>query len=144
MKESLTLASGAELRLQLPSFAVSMKLLKCIAAELKSVHIDITLDGGADLQKLLQRDLPVDMLKNAVCQLIGSDQLERALAECMKSFMYRGEKIVPGTFEDEDARGDYLPVAWEVIQFTLAPFFRNLALPSSTPSKEPDGSQKSG
>ena len=43
-----------------------------------------------------------------------------------------GKKVVKDTFEPEDARQDYLPVAWEVMKLNLTPFFRGLDLSSLT------------
>lgn len=127
MNETLTLKSGASLELQMAPFAVSMKLFKTIAAELKQV--DINLDG-LSLEAIKGTNL--NGIKNAVFQLLGSDQLELALGACMERCLYNGVKITKGTFESPEARQDYLPVAWEVMKFNLAPFFSSLGLSYST------------
>lgn len=138
MKESVTLKSGAELQLQMATFALSMRLLKSVVNELKAVKLDIMLNGQLDLKKLQQMDLPIDMLKNACCQMLGSDAVETAVMDCAKVCLYAGEKITRDSFEKEEARQDYLPCAWEVMKMNLAPFFKGLDLKSLTASPPPD------
>lgn len=142
MNQVTTLKSGAELKLQIAAFSVSMRLMKAIATELKAVQIDLTLNGQLDMAKLKEIDLPMDGIKNVACQLLASDAVEMALRECMKCCQYRGEAIRADTFEDENARGDYLPAAWEVIQVNLSPFFSGLGLKSLTNTAPADGSRK--
>lgn len=133
MDERVTLKSGAVLQLQMPTFAVSMKLLRAVVNELKSADLgDIKLGADLDMVKLMQMDLPVNALKNVIFQLLGSTAIEQALADCMKGCQYQGEKITKDSFEPQDARPDFLPVAWEVMQFNLSPFFSGLTSKSST------------
>jgi len=104
-----------------------MRLFKTLANELKQVDVKLE---SLNLETLKGSD--VNAIKNALFQLLGSDNVERAVADCMARCLYRGVKITPATFEPEDARPDYFPVAWEVVKFNLAPFFKNLDLSSMT------------
>ena len=138
MKQETTLKSGIVLRLQVATFKQSMRLLKVVVNEIKAVDLGIVVNGQIDLKKLQSMDLPVDAIKNVVCQMIGSDAVDKALSECMGVCLYDGEKITAETFESENARQDYLPVAWEVMQVNLLPFFSGLdlkSLGSSTPAE---------
>lgn len=135
MNETVTLNSGVQLQLGLAPFSVGMKLFKTIANELKVVDVNI---DTLDFAKLAGKD--VNVFKNAILQLLGSDALEVALFQCMERCLYNGEKITRQTFEPENARQDYLPVAWEVMKYNLAPFFKGLALSSSTAPKPTDQS----
>lgn len=132
MNETITLKSGRELQLGLAPFSVGMKLFKTIANELKNVEIDL---DTLDLKKIGGKD--INTLKNAIFQLAGSDALEMALFQCMERCLYDGQKIGRTTFEPEDARQDYLPVAWEVMKYNLAPFFKGLELSSSVAPETP-------
>ncbi len=137
MNERKTLASGRVLLLQLSSFAVSSRLRKVVMTELKQVNLKdvMKLAGGMTPDQLLASgDLPIDTLKDLVCQFLASDAVESALWDCMKVCQYQGEKITTETFENEDARADYLPAAWEVMVLNLAPFFKGLNLRSLIPS----------
>lgn len=142
MNEKKTLASGNVLLLQMATFTVANRLLKAIANELKTVKVGdaLNLSAGMSVEKLHQMDLPVDALKDLVCQMLASDGVEAALRECMKGCQYNGEAIGKDTFEPEEARQDYLPTAWEVIRLNLVPFFSGLSLKLSTAKPEATGS----
>lgn len=138
MPDPITLKSGATLEIAVASFATGNRLMKTVARELSSVNFDLNFTSFADLS-----GQDVNVIKNAVFQLLQSDALETALMECMKRCLYNGERIVPATFEAEDARQDYLPVAWEVMKANLSPFFKGLALSSLTSAKPTSNDPKS-
>lgn len=131
MKE-VKLKSGGTLRMQLAAFDDAMTLLEVVLMELVGVSIE-----GFKIEELLAKDM--SQLKDAVFKVIASRKVKDALWVCMGSSMYAppGDnpdgalRIDRATFNDEKARGDYFPVAGEVAQFNLAPFFKNLELPSS-------------
>jgi len=130
MDTEITLKSGAMLELKAASFSAGMKLFKTIAAELKGVDIEL---GGLDLKEVGAKD--INSLKNVIFQLLASDAIEAAFFDCAKKSLHNGQSIVRMTFEPETARGDYLPVVWEVVKFNIAPFFSGLDLSSLTKSK---------
>ena len=113
-------------------FSAGMKLFKTIANELKQADIEIT---TLDLKQIAGSD--INAIKNAIFQLLGSDSLELAFYDCAIKSTIDGQKITRATFEPENMRGDFLPVAWEVIKFNLLPFFANLDFKSlgSEPAK---------
>ena len=123
MSEPITLKSGAILILGTPSFAHGMKLFKVIVNELKLVDLDLS---TLDLRAFAGKD--INSLKNAIFPLLGSDALENAIFDCAMKSTYNSMKITRDTFTPDEARADYLPVAWEVIKHTLRPFFVNLDL----------------
>ena len=132
------LKSGAVAELSMASFAVSARLFKAMANELKLVDVDIE---GVDLSKV--QDMDLNAIKNAILQLLGSDQIEKYLFDCMARCTYQGQKITTATFDTEEARGDYLPIALEVIKLNVLPFFKNLDLSSLAPAKPPAKSSPS-
>ena len=134
MKESLTLPSGRELQLGIAPFAVGMKLVKTLAAEAKNVDVELE---SLDLSKLAGKNL--NSIKNLVLQMLSSDALEAALFQCMERCLLDGQKITRQTFEPEDMRQDFFPVAWEVIAFNVAPFAKSLGLSSSNTQAETQG-----
>ena len=119
----ITLKSGAVLAASIAPFSVSNKLLKTIVRELKGVDVELE---NLDFSKLAAQD--INTLKNAICQILGSDAIEQAVFECLAKCTYNGTRIVRDTFDPEDARADYLPCAWEVIKINLRPFFSGLDL----------------
>ncbi len=134
----ITLKSGAILVTQIAPFSSGSKLLKTLLRELKDVDIQLE---NLDLSQIASQD--INTLKNAVCQLLGSDVLEQAVFECMGRCSYNGLRIVRDTFEPENARQDYLPVAWEVIKVNLRPFFSGLDLSSLASDRPKSDAQKS-
>src|SRR5690242_20291792 len=127
MSDPITLKSGAVLTVAIASFASGNKLMKTVARELSGVDFNLELKN---LDELSEKD--INVLKNVVFRIIQSDAIEQALLECMKKCLYNDQRITLETFETEDARQDYLPVAWEVMKANLRPFFSGLDLSSLT------------
>lgn len=137
MHDPITLKSGAELQIQLGSFALGTRLLKTVAKTLAEVEIDFEL---SDLKDIGSKD--INTLKNVLLALIASESVERDTMECAKKCLYNKERIVTDTFEPETARADYLPVMVEVIKANLRPFFSGLDLSSLTSSKPTSPAQR--
>ena len=125
MQDPITLKSGASLQVGIASFADGMRLLKTVARELAVVNFELDLSKFAELS-----GKDINVLKNAVLQLLQSDAVEAALFKCASKSLYNGQSVVADTFNPELARPDYLPVAWEVMKANLSPFFAGLALSS--------------
>ena len=130
MEAEITLKSGAMLELKMAPFADGIKLFKVIVNEVKQVEVDLS---GLDMAGLAGKD--INSIKNLIFQLLGSDAVEQAFLQCAARSLHNGQKITKATFEPESARGDYLPTAWEVIKFNIAPFFSGLDLSSLTKGK---------
>jgi hypothetical protein len=128
--EAIVLKSGHVFDPGIPDFGPATKLFKTVARELRDVDIDLE---KLDLTKL--EDLDAGFFLKAFLQVAGSDAIEACVFECAVKSRINDLKIQRGTFEAEDMRQDYLPVAWEVIKMTLIPFFAGLSLPSSSPKK---------
>lgn len=138
--DTTTLKSGRELGLALAPFSVGSKLFKAVLAELRSINIDVTkLDMGMELNLRAIDPRLINIIKDAFCEIATSETVEVAFFECAGRCLLNGQKITRETFEAPDAREDYLPVAWEVIKYNLAPFFRGLAsqLSASAPPTAP-------
>jgi hypothetical protein len=133
MKEN-NLKSGAVLGLQMAAFEDSMDLLDSILKEMVGVKVE-----GFDIKELIGQDLT--QLKDVLFKIISSKLVKAALWKCMESCTYQeagtaaGLRINKATFESEKTRGDFFPVAGEVTAYNLAPFFKNLTLPSSVQEK---------
>jgi len=138
MQDPITLKSGSILEIGIAPFSTGTRLMKTIARELASVKFDL---DATNLSNLSGQD--INVIKNAIFQLVQSEAVETAVLECAKRCLYNGEKITPQTFEPEDARQDYLPVVWEVMQANLSPFFKSLGLSSSANEKLTSDDQKS-
>lgn len=143
LRQIVTLPSGVKLELQHAPFEVAMKLLQTIARELIGVatglNVELSLGNPqAMIEKLIGSDLSLDLIKNAVCQIVASGNVTAILRECMGRCLYDGRAIGVETFEPAIARGDYFPAAWEVMKHNLLPFFKGLGAKSLT-AKSPAG-----
>ena len=129
MNTKIQLPSGATLEIQTAPFETVMDAIQVIARELAKVEMKIDPETMRAVQAggtAGAGDFDVSMLKDAVLTLVGSREFRPALAELMKSAMYNGLKVDAGTWQSEEARGDYFPAAWEVIKKNIAPFFGSL------------------
>jgi hypothetical protein len=136
MNETTTLKSGRVLMLGLAPFSVGTKLFKQVLAELRTVDLDVgKIDLNLEINLAKMDPKMLNGIKNVVCEIASSDQVEATLFECMARCTIDGKKIDRNTFEAADTRPDYLPAAWEVIRFNLAPFFSGLDLSSLTNAK---------
>lgn len=146
LPETATLPSGARLTLNHPPFSVAMDLVTSVAVELKGVatglKVELSLgDPVAMIAKLAACDLPVDLLKDALLQAVASPRIRASLHECMGRCLLNGQVCNIMAFEDPKVRGDYFPAAWEVMKFTLSPFFAGLSSKSLVGSAPKSGSQ---
>jgi len=136
--DPITLKSGASLAVTVAPFTVARQLMKVVARELAGVEFNLDLTG---FDQLSGQD--INVFKNAVFKILQSDAVEAAMFECAKKCLYNNQSILPTTFEPEEARGDYLPVAWEVMKANLRPFFSGLDLSSWTSAQPNSNTQKS-
>ncbi len=130
MQDPVTLKNGALLTVSLAPFADANRLLKAIARELALVSFDL---GDLDLKEISGKD--INVLKNAVFQLLQSDAVESAVMKCAEKCLYNNQRITSETFAAETDRPAYLPVVWEVIRANLSPFFAGLDLSSLTSAR---------
>ena len=127
--DPITLPSGRTLEVKIVPFSMGKKLFKTLARELLLVRLDL------DITKIKNvGDLDVNVLKDALLQVISSDAIEACFFECGEKCLIEGVKITKDSFEHETARQDYLPAAWEVMKANLTPFFKGLA--SALPTGE--------
>lgn len=137
MQDPVTLKNGALLTVSLAPFADANRLLKAIARELAQVNFDL---GDLDLKEISGKD--INVLKNAVFQLVQSDAVETAVMKCAEKCLYNNERITSDTFSKEADRPAYLPVVWEVMKANLSPFFEGLNLSSLTSASPPTSEPK--
>lgn len=112
--DEISLPSGAKLVITLPPFEVSKALLQAIAEEGKGVE----LDPGSPVAALW---------KDVFLTAIASPKIEACIWKCMERATYNGLKITKDTFENEDARDDYLTICYEVARKSILPFTKSLS-----------------
>jgi hypothetical protein len=111
------LNSGAILKVQPASFAVSKALYQALLREMKAVSISTQTEMAA-------------LYKDLFCIGFSSPEIEACLWECMKRCLYntgKGDfKIEADTFEPVACRDDYVKVCVEVSKENVLPFFKSL------------------
>lgn len=139
MPQEITLPSGSKLLITLADVEPAEDLLSVVMAELKGVNFDL---GSFNPEELSSGDL--NTFKNLVCQLLGSKALRDAIYVCAAKSLYNGQRITRSSFASEEARADFLPVAWEVAKANLSPFFASLGLKSWASRLLPERIQRLG
>lgn len=114
------LPSGAVLKVQAAPFAEAKTLFQAIMAEARGVSIGEQQDMG-------------NLLKTVLMTAFCSPAIELALAICLARCVYNkgrpgaGDlKIDKDTFEDHEAREDYVLVCMEVAEENISPFLKSL------------------
>jgi hypothetical protein len=149
MQKKTTLPSGHDLVINHVSFAAASALRRAIARELLKVNVQFS---ESIIPALLTRDVnnitaslsgtEVNTLKEVLLVLLASEELEGLVLDCCKKWVLAGRPVTNEVFEDDELRGDLIPLSVEVAREALLPFFSNLGLPSSTPEKKKDENPK--
>ena len=122
-----TLDSGARIEIQVSSFEVCNRLLKTVMREVDGVKVSLGIKSGAkNLGDLELNDDALNTIKSFIARIISSESVESVLWECMPVVLYNDGKVTRDTFENIEARADYLPLMKEVLVYNLTPFFKNL------------------
>lgn len=109
----VSLPSGSVLSVAAAPFAVAKALHQAVLREVKGISFKGTDDS-------------LSFIKEFVCAGLSSQEVDKALTECLKRCLYNGLKIDADTFEPIEARQDYIPVVLEVVQDNIGPFVRSL------------------
>lgn len=140
-----TLPSGTHIEITIGSFQESHRLFKAVVKELGAVKLSAGVTG-LDIDRLDIKNMDASALepiKNLICNLIISDEVESALWPCMQ----RGECTMNGKKQKinmqafEENRGDFYLIAKEVLWFNLSPFLSNLGSLLKTESPLKPGPQ---
>lgn len=123
-----TLPSGATLKLNDVPWPTAHKLYMAVVREIEVVRVEFgaTNLNLQDLQKTQIDDKAINTLKNLLCRLMASDQVQAALWDAMGRCLYNGQKITDRTFEPTESRGDFLITEKEVLWHSLLPFLKDL------------------
>ena len=141
--ERTTFKSGHVLQVQPASFQLACALRRAVAASLKTVRFD---PSGIDLSAGLATQIPWEMLKEVLCELLSNKSVEDAVWACAEGVCTLNNlKLAPSLFDGppgEDWRGDYLNCAVEVARVNLSPFLKGLDFKWLSPAKtEPASGQ---
>lgn len=128
MKE-VTLPTGAILGLQMADFEDGTALYQTLCSELVGVQMPVSVQGQ-DIKSLA--GMNINELKDGLLKMLGSQKIYAAIWKCMTVCTYTPSgssspvRITKNTFQEAEARKDFLPVAWEVLTHNVGPFFGSL------------------
>ena len=118
MKE-IKLTSGKVLRITLSPFTLAKDLFQALLKELRGVPFHPSEDQFEDFYK------------NIFTSSFSSKEVERLLWGCLSRCTYGpgnvdDPKIDESTFDDEEARGDYIEICIAVARENVLPFVKSL------------------
>jgi len=137
--KTITLKSGNTLEFQLADFEVAFQLFQDSSAEIGNV---LSMLKVSSLSEAVNTDFDPGLLLGGICKLISSKTVVNGVWACLTPCLYNGAKIDRHSFEDEKARGDFLPCAMEVFKGDVFPFISGLDLKSFTSQAKKPVAQK--
>lgn len=117
--------SGAKVKINVAPFGAAMKLKSAIQKKYAETGIEIA--GDFKELKLSELDLSIDKIAQLAMALDSSEEIYRALFDCLIRCTYNGEKITESTFEPVEAREDYYQIVIECLKVNFTPFLKGLA-----------------
>lgn len=126
----MELPSGRIAKIRVADFQDGMRLQSRILREAakEGVNDDVLKKaiGAARSGNIMGLDISPSALLQAATAAATSEAVMDALWPCLKRSTIDGEKITQESFDDEELRGDFFPVAIECVKVNLLPFWRPL------------------
>lgn len=119
--DPIVLPSGAKLEITLLPYEEAWHVAQRVAKVLEGLKLD---DVQIDMKKFLVSD--ISKFQGPILHLLASRELVDAAKVCFKRCTYNDLKIDAATFNDADARQDFLPAVFHVLKENIAPFFKGL------------------
>lgn len=119
MTEFMT-AGGAKAVIRPAGFKEAMRLKSAIMKEISKADFDLSL-GGIDLA-----DIDVSVFAKLVAAIDSSEEVNKAVFDCLIRCTYNGDKITEATFENVAARSDYYEIVLSCVKENMLPFFAGL------------------
>lgn len=116
------LQSGKILELSLAPVETALELLRVFTVECKNAGLDLKIGTEDTIGDLIGRNT------EALLNIVGSKEALEAIKECSSRNLYGKQKFSMDIFEDEKARGDFIPVMVVTALENLRPFFPNLRI----------------
>lgn len=116
MDKEIILQSGKKLSFQYADFETEQDLYDIITQELEKKDVNLK-DGEAGAQ--------ISAIK-ALISLTGTRKITEQFWRCANTCLYEGERITPKTFQNIEARKDYLEIKFHVVWNNISVFFSTL------------------
>ncbi len=124
--QKFMLQSGKVVELSLAPIETALNLYRTVIGECKNAGLNLKITDDETIADLI--------LKNteALLNILGSERVMEAVKECSVKNLYDKQRFSVELFEDERARGDFLPVIYLTAMENIRPFFPNLLIVFST------------
>lgn len=107
--------SGAMLRITIAPFEDARALYQSILDEVKALRLDP------------KSEIDVNLYKDLFCIGFSSKKIESCLDKCFQRVTYNNLKVTKDTWEDVEARQDYMQACIEVAKENILPFVKGLS-----------------
>lgn len=112
------LPSGAELEITPLDFGEAFAVFQQVAKIIGLLEVDLS---GIDIGKdFLAQDIV--KFKRPLAQVLSNAELEKAGKQCLKKCTYNGLKVTDATWNDLEARKDYLFALFFALKENCGPF----------------------
>lgn len=118
--QKFQLESGKILEISLAPVETALELLRAFMIECKNAGLNLKIGQDDTIANVLGRNT------EALLNVASSKAVLEAVKECSARNLYDKQKFSMELFEDEKARGDFIPVMVLTAIENLQPFFPNL------------------
>lgn len=129
MKDFKSELTGNRIVINPASFAEAKKLKNVLFSELKNNSLGLKLTGNTDfLNKEIDFTALLDYLKDVLINVDISENVDKALADCLKHCTYQTTYRIDESLFDKipEAREDYYEIMISCIEENLRPFIKSL------------------
>lgn len=116
------LQSGKILEMTLAPVETALELLRVFTIECKNAGLDLKIATEDTIGDLIGRNT------EALLNICSSKEALEAIKACSERNLYDKQRFSMSIFEDEKARGDFIPVMVVTALENLRPFFPNLRI----------------
>lgn len=126
----ITLPSGRIANIRIADFHDGMKLQNAIVKEaaregVKELDIKNLLNAATS-GKIMEANIDMGAIVMATIGAATSENVYSTLWPCLKQSSIGGERITESSFDLEEHRGDFYPIAIECVKVNLRPFWMAL------------------
>jgi hypothetical protein len=128
--QDITLKSGNVLSVGLPEILKSIRLFNAVVKAFTQRGVDVKLSRETELNFAKLFFDNQDACIKGLSDIITSESVMNIILECGEKCLItingRKNKINLSTFDNEDARGDFYEVLFQIAVANIKPFFQNL------------------
>lgn len=123
--------SGAKIEMSLVDFSTGFDLVKAGLKAIRQGGIKSKIPDTIQISEMMDMDIKsISGIVDAIIDISTSKEVEDLIFKCMERCTYElkgnTDRISRDTFEPEERRRDFFPIAIEVVKYNVSPFFKDL------------------